>query len=63
MVKDLTVYGDYNMTKRILETIEIISLMVSEETHIVLMGTAVLLGVIVMHFLSQELMLDKGKVQ
>lgn len=64
MVRDQTwVFGDYNTTKRILETIGIISLMVSEETHIALMGTVVLLGAIVMRFLSQELMLDKGRVQ
>ena len=63
MAKDQTVFGGYNMTKRILETIEITSLMVTEGTHIVLMETVVLLGTIVTSFLSPELMLDKGKVQ
>ena len=51
------------MTKRILETIEIISPMVREEIHIVLLETAVLSGAIVMHFLSPELMLVRGRVQ
>ena len=63
MVKDQTVYGEFNMTKRILETTEIISPMVREEIHIVLLETAVLSGAIVMHFLSPELMLVRGRVQ
>lgn len=51
------------MTKRILETIGIISPMVSEEIHIVLMEMVVLLGAIVTTFLSPVHILDRGRVQ
>ena len=51
------------MTKRILETIGIISPMVWEEIHIVLMEMVVLLGAIVTTFLSPVHILDRGRVQ